>query len=374
MTGARRILVRGVNWLGDAVMTTPALMALRDAQPDAHITLLTPSKLADLWHGHPALNTVLAFERQESIFDVARKIRRQAFDLAIVLPNSPRSALEVFFGRVPVRIGFRRLGRSWALTDPRRHRQDMVTVRKSSVARIKTVVRTNPTGPRVDYPDGCHQVLDYLVLMAAVGAKPTPCAPALFVPDEEVATARKRFAAPPGRALFGLNAGAEYGPAKRWPADRFIEAARMLIEQTGAHWWILGGPGDVALADSIAGQLPQNSVRSLAGKTSLRELCAVLKACQVVLTNDTGPMHVAAAVGTPVVVPFGSTCAELTGPGWPPGAGHELLRGEAPCAPCFRRACPIDFRCMRSITVDAAVRAVLRAWRPIPPHTVANSR
>jgi heptosyltransferase II len=361
--GARRLLVRGVNWLGDAVMTTPALMRLREARPHAHITLLTPSKLADLWHGHPAVNAVLTFEPQERIFHVARKIREHQFDLAIVLPNSPRSALEVFFARVPVRVGFRRFGRSWALTNPCYHRQDTVTVRKTSIARIQKLVRTNPAQPRADYPDGCHQVLDYLFLMTRVGAKGTPTAPALFISPDEVAMARKQFNPPPGRPLFGLNAGAEYGPAKRWPVDRFIETARILVQQTKGHWWVLGGPGDIAVAESIARQLPDGSARSLAGKTSLRELCAVLKACEVVLTNDTGPMHVAAAVGTPVVVPFGSTCPELTAPGWPPGSGHELLRGEAPCAPCFRRRCPIDLRCMTSISVDAAVQAILRAWR-----------
>jgi heptosyltransferase II len=360
---ARRILVRGVNWLGDAVMTTPALMRLREARPEAHIALLTPSKLADLWSDHPAVNAVLTFEPEESVFDVARKIREQGFDLAIVLPNSPRSALEVFFAGVPVRIGVRRFGRSWAFTDPCYHRKDAVTVRKTSMATIKKLVRMNPAEPRADYPEFCHQVLDYLFLMRSAGAKTTPSAPTLLISADEVSAARKRFNAPQGRALFGLNAGAEYGPAKRWPVERFIETARALIQQTSCQWWILGGPGDVALADSIARQLPEDSARSLAGKTSLREVCAVLKACDVVLTNDTGPMHVAAAVGTPVVVPFGSTCPELTAPGWPPGAGHELLRGQAPCAPCFRRVCPIDFRCMTSITVDAAVQAIVRAWR-----------
>jgi len=182
------------------------------------------------------------------------------------------------------------------------------------------------------------------------------------VQPDEVAAARKRFGATEDRPLFGLNAGAEYGSAKRWPIERFVEAARVVFEQTNCQWWVFGNAAEVPLAESIVEKLPKGAAQSLAGKTSLRELCTALKACAVVLTNDTGPMHLAAAVGTPVVVPFGGTSPELTGPGWLPGAGHGLLRGQAPCAPCFRRECPIDFRCMTSITVESAVQAVLRVF------------
>jgi heptosyltransferase-2 len=190
--------------------------------------------------------------------------------------------------------------------------------------------------------------------------------PAINVSEDEVTAIRKRYGAREGDLLLGLNPGAEYGPAKRWPEDRFIETARRLAAQTNCRCWILGGPGDAAVADRIAAALPNGIAQSLAGKTTLRELCAALKACAVVLTNDTGPMHVAAAVGTPVAVPFGSTSPELTGPGWPVGEGHKFLCGEAPCAPCFRRTCPVDFRCMTSIGVDAVVDAVLQLLRAVP--------
>jgi heptosyltransferase-2 len=131
----------------------------------------------------------------------------------------------------------------------------------------------------------------------------------------------------------------------------------------------------VAVAETIARQIvhaigpdlagtPQCSPLVLAGRTSLRELCAVLKACDVVLTNDTGPMHLAAAVGTPVVVPFGSTSPELTGPGLPGDTGHALLRVHAPCAPCFRRSCPIDFRCMLEIDTEMVLSGLARVMEP----------
>ena len=125
---------------------------------------------------------------------------------------------------------------------------------------------------------------------------------------------------------------------------------------------MFGSSNDWKLCDRIA-QLAGASVVNLAGKTSLRELMALLKLCRVLLTNDSGPMHVAAALGTPVVVAFGSTSPELTGPGLPGDPSHHLLKANAPCAPCFRRACPIDFRCMTGINVGGAVEGVLQAIR-----------
>jgi heptosyltransferase-2 len=358
-SGSKKILVRGVNWLGDAVMTTPALMRLREAHPQADITLLTPSKLADLWHDHPALNRVLAVPPKESLFRTAGRIQETGFDMAVILPNSVRSALEVFWGRVPARVGVLRPWRTWLLTQPIQPRSQAVETKKRSAAEVHRLIRDQLARPRDRYPEDGHQILDYLHIVAAVGADRRPLAPVLRVHEKEVTAARTRFGATGDQPLLGLNPGAEYGPAKRWPAERFVETARIVFEQTNCQWWILGGQADTQLCESIAGKLPKGSALSLAGMTSLRELCAALKACQVVLTNDTGPMHLASAVGTPTVVPFGSTSPELTGPGWPVGAGHELLRGQAPCAPCFRRECPIDFRCMTGISVENAVQAIL---------------
>jgi heptosyltransferase II len=357
----QRILVRGVNWLGDAVMTTPALVRLREARPNDHITLLTPEKLADLWAGHPAINDVLSIPASSGSFGTAARVRAGKYDIAVLFPNSPRSALEVFFARVPVRIGFARPWRTWLLTQALSPDLHAIATQKRTVAQIKRLIRDQPDKPRDAYPKTAHQIIDYLDIVVALGADPTPLPPTVAVTDAEVTAVRQRFGAPQGKPLIGLNPGAEYGPAKRWPEDRFIAAARVVAQQTNCHFWIPGGPGDIELANRIAEKLPKGSAQSLAGQTSLRELCACLKACDLVLTNDTGPMHLAAALGTPVVVPFGSTSPELTGPGWPTGAGPEILRGQAPCAPCFRRVCPIDFRCMTSISIDTVVQAILRA-------------
>ena len=136
---------------------------------------------------------------------------------------------------------------------------------------------------------------------------------------------------------------------------------RAIQSRMNCHWVILGGKADVELSASIADKITHHAPRTtnVSGQTSLRELMALLRLSRVLLTNDTGPMHVAAALGTPVVVPFGSTSPELTGPGLPGDARHRLLKSDAPCAPCFLRECPIDFRCMTSISVERVVQAVL---------------
>ena len=163
--------------------------------------------------------------------------------------------------------------------------------------------------------------------------------------------------------VFGLNPGAEYGPAKRWPVERFIAAAQEIQNRTNCVWLIFGGQNDKAVADKIQSAIGnrQSAILNFAGKTSLRELMSLLKLCRVLLTNDSGPMHVAAALGTPVVVPFGSTSPELTGPGLPGDPRHRLLKSDAPCSPCFLRECPIDFRCLNGISVERVVEAVLES-------------
>src|SRR5205085_8587440 len=141
--------------------------------------------------------------------------------------------------------------------------------------------------------------------------------------------------------LFALNAGAEYGPAKRWPAENFVELAAQLHRRTSCHWIVLGGAGDRELANGITSavgtRIGSANVTNIAGETTLRELCAVLKFSVLTVTNDTGPMHVAAALGTPVVVPFGSTSPEMTAPFFAPDLEHEFIIGQASCAPCFWR-------------------------------------
>lgn len=371
-----RILVRGVNWLGDAVMSTPALLRLREAAPHSQITLLTHEKLADLWRNHPALNNVLTFASHENVWRVGRRLRAAQFDLSLILPNSPRSALESCLARIPHRVGYAGNWRSRFLTRAVAERAGTIKMRKRSTLEVQWLARVGRSKPRVSFPAAAHHMHQYLHLVAAIGANPTPLAPRLYVGPDEVNRALGKFEIQPdspASPLLGLNPGAEYGPAKRWPRDRLAAVAMKIFRQANCRWVLFGGPGAVELANEVAAWLESVAaaqpgaakaglhkfVWNLAGRTSLLELCALLKACRVLLTNDSGPMHVAAAIGSSVVVPFGSTSPELTGPGLPGDDRHRLLLGAAPCAPCFRRECPIDFRCMNSITVEQVVEAVM---------------
>jgi heptosyltransferase-2 len=187
--------------------------------------------------------------------------------------------------------------------------------------------------------------------------------PQLFVALDEIDAVRKKFGLGEiTNPIFALNPGAEYGPAKRWPVERFIAAAQQIQKRTNCTWLLFGGHNDTEIAGRIESEMrnTKHETRNLSGQTSLRELMALLKLCRVLLTNDSGPMHVAAALGTPVVVPFGSTSPELTAPGLPGDARHHLLKSDAPCSPCFLRECPIDFRCMNGISVERVVQAVMQ--------------
>jgi heptosyltransferase-2 len=247
-------------------------------------------------------------------------------------------------------------------------------MRKRSVAEIKQLVAADVSGQEpsisgvrsvsrvLTHPaTGVHQMHEYLHLAAALGANPEPLPPQLFVTLEEIEAVRKKFGLEAiSEPILGLNPGAEYGPAKRWPVERFIAAAWEIQKRTNCVWLLFGGKSDVDLTSQIAAALhaARRTPHNLAGQTTLRELMALLKLCRVLLANDTGPMHVAAALGTPVVVPFGSTSPELTGPGLPGDPRHYLLKSAAPCSPCFLRQCPIDFRCLLGISVDQVVDAV----------------
>jgi heptosyltransferase-2 len=237
-------------------------------------------------------------------------------------------------------------------------------MRKLSASQVRRLDARGGAPPVI--PPEAHHIHDYLRLVSVLGASPAPLPPRVVISPEEAATTAARLGMTPlprDGPWFGLSPGAEYGPSKRWPAERFIEVALELRRQTGCRWVILGGEGDCDLAAGIAAQLQQSpagapSDLNLAGRTTLRELAAALKTCRLLLTNDTGPMHLAAAVGTPVVALFGSTSPEMTRP--PISTRTQILRAsDVPCSPCFRRDCPIDFRCMTRILPSAAVRAAL---------------
>ena len=359
----RALLVRGVNWLGDAVMSLPAIQRVRERFPQARITLLAPAKLEQLWTGHNAIDAVQTFGPNDSLFSVARRLRQAQFDAALILPNSPRSALESWLAGIPRRVGFAGHWRGVFLTHA--VPSPVVKMHKRSTREVKKLILAAQSARPAALRPQDHQVHNYLRLAVTLGCSDAATAPRLEMRPEEtraivsdfsevVADTRDNSA-----MRLGLNISAAYGPAKRWPLDRFAAVVRQVRTRVPNVTWLAFGAGeDRDMNEELAKQAGGGMV-NLAGKTSLRQLMALLKNCRVLLTNDSGPMHLAAALGTSVVVPFGSTSPELTGPGLPDQRQHHLLRSNAPCSPCFRRDCPIDLRCMTGISVEQVAEAVL---------------
>ena len=324
-----RILIRASNWLGDAIMSVPAVRAIKRGRRDAHVTILTPAKLADVWKSVPEVDEVILIEPGESVFKVAKKIRR-GFDAAILFPNSLRVALEVWLAGIPRRVGYPGHRRRWLL--------DQIFEEKKKKKKPQLA-----TPPR-------HQVHHYLDLAEFVGAEIDDEKARLLAP---ASSRRIRIGAP----IIGLCPGAEYGPAKRWLPERFAEAMRIVHERTGCAWHIFGVEKDRPITDEII-QAAATPCADRVGKTSLAQLMEELRACDLLVTNDTGTMHLAAFLGVPTVSIFGSTEPAYTGP---MGEGHAILRHHVECSPCFLRECPIDFRCMKAIEVSEVVDAVIAA-------------
>jgi lipopolysaccharide heptosyltransferase II len=319
-----RILIRASNWLGDSVMSVPAVRAIKAGRPDAHVTVAAPAGIAPVWKLIPEVDEIIPLAGK-SLLGAVRATRRQPrFDVAIVFPNSLRSALEVRLAGVPRRVGYRGHWRKWLLN--------------------QIIKEPRKPGP----PQ--HQSNRYLRIAELCGAEmdPTWRDALCRVPNIRDGTE----AVPPKLALCP---GAEYGPAKRWLPERFAEAATAIAAHTQAQWILFGTENEIAVGEAIAGALGDKCVNRI-GQTSVEQLIEELRPCRLLLTNDTGTMHLAALVGVPVVAVFGSTEPRLTGP---LGTGHVILRHQVECSPCFLRECPIDFRCMKAVSVQEVVDAVL---------------
>ena len=312
-----RLLVRSSNWLGDAVMNIPAVEACKNGRPDLHLTILAPAKLAALWRRVPAVDEVIALESGESPLALGRRVK-ETFDAALLFPNSLRSALEARALGVRQVVGYPGHQRRWLLR------------------RI----------PSFAPESGGHHADRFLKLAAFCGA-PVGKDPASFE-----RAARKSRDIP----RIGVCPGAEYGPAKRWPAERFAAAMGEFQAKQPAEWILFGVAGDAPAGEAITSACPFK-VTNRIGQTTLDELMDELADCDALLTNDTGTMHLAAFLGVPTVAIFGSTEPALTSP---LGDFHQILRHKVDCSPCFLRECPIDFRCMTRIAPAEAVDALHR--------------
>ena len=347
-----KLLVRATNWLGDAVMSIPALRAIREAFPDWEITVLARPWVADLYAREEFYDRIVRYDRNGDHgglggkWRLAAELRSDQYDCAILLQNAFDAALLAWLARIPRRIGYARDGRGVLLTD--------------------AVALPGPN----DIPK--HQRFYYLELLRRAGL-------IRQLPESaDIRLAGASRAATAGRAQWqrrklpagpwiGVSPGAAFGGAKRWLPERFAEAASRLSSDFDADVAVFGSPAEAELCQVVAGQVGSRAY-NLAGRTTLAEFIDLAATCRLYLTNDSGPMHVATALGVPTVAVFGATDDHATGPS---GSWARVVRQPVDCSPCLLRECPIDHRCMTRVDTAMVVemaQAVLSEKRSRASH------
>lgn len=334
----KNIIVRMPNWLGDLVMATPVLADLRAHWPQAKITAMCQSNVAALLKNDPHLSEVYSYHRpsgwihRHQHLEIMESLQHGEYDLGILLTNSFSSAWWFWVGKVRNRLGYACNFRSWMLNKAVHFPKNKKTQ---------------------------HLVKTYKMLLEPLGIPVSNTDPKLYVTEDERANARELLqnlkVDPEKNWVIGINPGAAYGTAKCWLPERFESVAKKLLENPKVYILFFGDQAGAPLVNDICKNLPER-VANLAGKTNLRELMALIEQCKVLLTNDSGPMHMASALGTPLLALFGSTSDIQTGP-------YNLgvvIHKRVECSPCYKRVCPIDFRCMKRIEVDEVYHTLLK--------------
>jgi heptosyltransferase II len=336
----QRIVVRGTNWVGDAVMGVPALRELRKVFPKAEITLVVRPWAEGLFAEASFVDHLLLYERQGigSVLNQVKQWKRRNFDLAVLFQNAFEAALIPFLARVPLRIGYAIDGRRLLLTHPL-----MLP----------------------GWRDTRHEVFYYLNIVseiaklagAGIGSEPDS---SIEISDSRRKDARQEL--PREGLTVALCPGSINSRAKRWPADRYAELADRLIEEDGAQVLLIGSKDERDVSAAVTQRMKHDAI-DMTGKTSLDRAVALLSVVDLVVTNDTGSAHIAAALGRPTIVIFGPTNPLTTRPF---AKAAEMLRHPPDCAPCMLRDCPIDHRCMTAISVDEVLdkaRSMLSSTR-----------
>ena len=337
-----KILIRATNWVGDAIMALPAIRAIHD-RPDAHISILARPYVADIYRDQNVADDLIIYDHRGKHAGIAGRerlaseLRSRNFDIAILLQNAFDAAWLAWRAGIPQRIGYARDARSILLT--------------------KAVPEPEPG----EIP--AHEKFYYLELLRRISwIDSIPDEPFIKLHVNEAS--RKRAAdqlaaagVRPHAVRIAIGAGASYGSAKCWPPSRFAELANHLQTQWDADVILFGAAGETDVSSAIASEMHRAPI-DLTGKTAVVDLPALLSHCHVFIGNDSGAMHVAAAVGLPAVAIFGPTDPFGTAPVTP---CHTIVRDQPYCSPCFLRRCPIDHRCMTRITTSE-VEAAVDPW------------
>jgi heptosyltransferase-2 len=344
----KRVVVRGTNWVGDAVMTIPALRELRRVLPDAHITLATRPWSEGIFRDADFLDDILVYERPRrspaAALRQAREWRRRKFDLAILFQNAFEAALIAAAARVPVRVGYN--------TDARRP------------------LLTHPLG-LPPWRSERHEVFYYLnivnelerLLHGASSIEEREPRFHLGVSEERKVEARRILmenGATATRTLVALCPGSTNSRAKRWPAEAYAALADRFAREMSATVVLVGARDEAEVSNDVA-RLMRHEAVMLTGKTDLAQLTAVLSLVDILVTNDTGPAHIAAALERPTLVIFGPTDPRTTRPF---SKSAEVIRRPPDCAPCMLRDCPIDHRCMTAITPEEVFTQASSMMKP----------
>ena len=324
-----KILVRATNWLGDAVMTTPALVGLRSHYPDAEIVLLANPLVAQMFSCHPSIDRVMVYDKRgvhkgfKGFWRMVNELRRQHFDGVVLLQNAIESALLAICAGIPCRAGYTTDGRRLLLNYP-------VTVSRADKL--------------------LHHTVYYRQLLLRLGISAADVPVSLACSEAEHKWATELLA---DENVIAINPGAAYGSAKRWLPERFAEVADTLAGRYGAKIVLTGGPGEREIGDDIA-QAMHAPVLNMVAQTSVRQMMALLAHSRLLVSNDSGPMHVASAFSVPIVAVFGSTDHTTT---CPASGNVRIVRKPTDCAPCLLRQCPTDHRCMTAITAADVIQA-----------------
>ena len=333
----KRLVILAPNWLGDAVMALPAIADVGRAAPDAHIAVAARPAIAPLFALVPAVNETIVLERHASVGRVSTwgglgaELSGRGFDSALLFPNSMHAALIVARAGITERWGYRT---SW---------------RGSLLTRA------------VDPPSGLHQVAYYQHLVEALGFANGSPEPRVVVPETATRAAESILtdAGWTGTAPFvAIAPGAAYGGAKRWPPRSFAEVADALAAD-GVRSILIGSAADAATGREVMDRITRrDSILNLIGRTDLPALAGILARCRALITNDSGAMHLAAAIGVPVTAVFGPTDERATRP---IGDQHAIITHHVWCRPCMLRECPLEHQCMRGVTSETVLVAARRA-------------
>jgi heptosyltransferase-2 len=330
--GINKILIRGTNWIGDAIMTLPAIASVRATYPHSHIAVLAKPWVADIYKyfsdADEVINYHSKFDTPVGVFLLARILKKRNFDAAILMQNAVEAAIMAIAARIPIRAGYTTDGRGILLTH--------------GINRTKEIKKI-------------HQIDYYLEMVKALGCVPVnrEIHMETKINRADARTVLDKFIPDSNKPIVGIAPGATYGEAKRWFPVRFATVADNISRDYPCRIILLGGKSDAETTEVVQ-KYATTDLINLAGKTSLHEAIYLISQCRLFISNDSGLMHIAGALNIPTIALFGSTNPVTTAP-----AGNQsvIIRHEVPCSPCLKETCPTDFSCMKLISVEEVLSA-----------------